>query len=296
LIAVCVYAEAEKQGAYGAYMRRTCMKKLFIGAALVLGLAVLAFAGGKREQGSGASGVKRVNAALESGSRPLSFIDERGQKTGYEYDVLLAVDNLIGDYDFTIEYVEGDATQIGLETGKYAFIGGGLFKTPERAAKYLIPEAANGASLINIYVHEDDTAIRSLDDLVGKNLVPSSPNGGIFNLLTSYNNQHPNAPITITTGEGVSLADRFKSVDSKQYDAIVLPNNLGFDEIKKLLNLRVKAVDTPVQINATYFVFAQDQTELAARVDAALKTLRADGTLRDLNTKWYGSDPMSFLD
>jgi ABC-type amino acid transport substrate-binding protein len=272
------------------------MKKLFIGAALVFGLAVLAFAGGKRDQGASPSGVRRVNAALESGSRPLSFIDANGQKTGYEYDVLLAVDSLIGDYDFNIEYVEGDATQIGLETGKYAFIGGGLFKTPERAAKYLIPEAVNGASLINIYVHEDTASIRGLDDLVGKNLVPSSPNGGIFNLLTGYNEQHPNAPITITTGEGVSLADRFKSVDTKQYDAIVLPNNLGFDEIKKQLNLRVKAVDTPVQINATYFVFARDQTELAAKVDAALKTLRADGTLSNLNIKWYGSDPLAFLD
>jgi ABC-type amino acid transport substrate-binding protein len=272
------------------------MKKLWVAGGLFLGLAVLAFAGGKREQAASPSGVKKVNVALESGSKPLSYIDESGRKTGYEYDVLLAVDGLISGYDFNIEYVEADATQIGLETGKYALIGGGLYKTPEREAKYLVSAEPNGASLINIYVHEDDNAIRSLDDLVGKSLVPSTPNGGIFNLLTRYNEEHPGAAITITTGEGVSLADRFKSVDTKQYDAIVLPNNLGFPEIKQQLNLRVKAVETPVQINATYFVFAKDQADLAAKVDAALKTLRANGKLSELNTKWYGSDPLAFLD
>jgi ABC-type amino acid transport substrate-binding protein len=272
------------------------MKRLFSAGVLLFGLAFLAFAGGRREQGASASGVKRVNVALESGSKPLSFIDENGQKTGYEYDVLLAVDSLIGDYDFVIEYVEADATQIGLETGKYVLIGGGLYKTPEREAKYLVSGEPNGASLINIYVHEDNNTIHSLDDLVGKNLVPSTPNGGIFNLLTRYNEQHPGAPITITTGEGISMADRFKSVDTRQYDAIVLPNNLGFDEIKQQLKLRVKAVERPVQINATYFVFSRDQGDLAAKVDTALKTLRANGALSELNIKWYGSDPLIFLD
>ncbi|MFR1803015.1 MAG: transporter substrate-binding domain-containing protein, partial [Faecalispora jeddahensis] len=116
---------------------------------------------------SSAAQVKTVNVALESGSKPLSFENDKGEKVGYEVDVLKAVDELITDYDFNIELVESDATQIGLETGKYALIGGGLYKTPEREQKYLIPNAINGVSLINIYVNEDDDSIKSLDDLVG---------------------------------------------------------------------------------------------------------------------------------
>ena len=139
------------------------------------------------------AGVQTVTVALESGSKPLSFEDENGNKVGYEVDVIKAVDELVPEYVFNLEFVEGEATQIGLETGKYALIGGGLYKTPEREDKYLIPNAINGVSLINIYVHEDDTTIKSLDDLVGKKLVPSSPNGGIFNLLTEYNTAHPDA-------------------------------------------------------------------------------------------------------
>lgn len=244
---------------------------------------------------SSAVEVKKVNVALESGSKPLSFEDEQGNKVGYEVDVLNAVDKLIDDYAFNLEFVEADATQIGLETGKYVLIGGGLYKTKEREEKYLIPNAINGVSLINIYVHEGDNSIKGLDDLVGKKLVPSTPNGGIFNLLTGYNKEHPNAQITITTGEGVSIADRYASVDAKEYDALVLPNNLGFNEIKEKLGLKVKAVEEPVKINGTYFALAKDQADLSAKVEAALKTLRENGILSQLSVKWYGEDTIKFF-
>ena len=243
---------------------------------------------------SGTAEIKKVNVALESGSKPLSFEDEKGNKIGYEVDVLKAVDELIPDYEFNLEFVESDATSIGLDTGKYVLIGGGLYKTKEREEKYLLPDAINGVSLINIYVHEDNDSIKSIDDLVGKKLVPSTPNGGIFNLLTSYNAEHPNAQITITTAEGVSVADRFASVDSKQYDALVLPNNLGFNEIKAQLGLKVKAVETPVKINGTYFALAKDQADLNAKVSEALKTLRENGKLSELSLKWYGEDTIQY--
>ena len=242
-----------------------------------------------------ATEAKTVNVALESGSKPLSFEDENGNITGYEVDVIKALDDIIPEYTFSIELVEGDSTQVGLETGKYALIGGGLYKTPEREEKYLIPDAITGVSLINIYVREDDYSIKTLDDLVGKKVVPVSPNGGIFNLLTAYNTEHADKQITIETAEGVSVADRYKSVDSGEYDALVLPNNLGFNEIKQELGLKVKAVETPVKINSTYFALAKDQTDLAAKVEAGLKTLRENGTLSTLSLKWYGEDTIKYF-
>ena len=244
---------------------------------------------------SAAPEVKTVNVALESGSKPLSYEDENGNKVGYEVDVVNAVDELIPDYSFNIEFVEADATQIGLETGKYALIGGGLYKTPERVEKYLIPDAITGVSLINIYVREDNNSIQSLADLAGKKVVPSTPNGGIFNLLTQYNQEHPDAQITIETAEGVSIADRYKSVDSKEYDALILPNNLGFNEIKQELGLKVKAVEEPVKINGTYFALAKGQEDLSSKVEAALKTLRENGKLSEFSVKWYGEDTIKYF-
>ncbi len=239
---------------------------------------------------------KTVNVAVEAGAKPLSFEDDNGELTGYEVEVLQEIDEIVEEYDFNLEAVEGDSVQIGLDAGKYALIGGGLYKTPEREEKYLFPDEINGVSLINIYVSEDDTSIASLDDLVGKNVSPSSPNGGIYNLLTTYNQEHPDAQITVNTAEGASLADRFLAVDSGEYDAIVLPNNLGFDEIKETLNLKVKAVEEPVKINPTYFVLGKDQTDLKEKLDEALVELKEEGKLSELSIKWYGEDTFTYYE
>ncbi len=279
------------------------MKNRFFTSILALGVISAALAGcgaaaslGAPSGSSEGEAVTKVNVALESGSKPLSFEDAQGNKVGYEVDVLQEVDALISDYNFNLEFVESDATAIGLDTGKYALIGGGLYKTRAREEKYLLPDAINGVSLINIYVHEDNDSINSIDDLVGKNLVPSTPNGGIYNLLTAYNAEHPDAQITVTTGEGVSVADRYAAVDAGEYDALVLPNNLGFNEIKAQLGLKVKAVETPVAINGTYFALSKDQADLAQRVENALKTLRENGTLSELSIKWYGEDTIQYFE
>lgn len=276
------------------------MNKKLLSTVLATALLTGTLAGcaGNQTNSSGADatdGVKTVNVALEAGSKPLSFENDKGEKVGYEVDVLKAVDELIAEYNFNVEFVESDATQIGLETGKYAMIGGGLYKTAEREEKYLIPNAINGVSLINIYVHEDDNSIKGLEDLVGKKLVPSTPNGGIYNLLTAYNEEHPDKQVTITTGEGVSVADRFLSVSNKEYDALVLPNNLGYNEIKEQLDIKVKPVEPPVKINGTYFALAKDQTDLSAKVEAALKELRENGTLSQLSIDWYGEDTIQYF-
>lgn len=241
-----------------------------------------------------AEDLKKVIAAVENGSKPLSYIDDDGNVTGYEVEVLKAVDELIPEYEIQIEAVEADATQIGLETGKYELIGGGLYKTPEREEKYLLPDAIAGVSTIKIFVREDNTEIKTLDDLVGKKVSPPSPNGGIYNLLTEYNEAHPDNPITFETADGSTVADRFKEINDGTYDALVIPDNLGYDEIIKELDLKVTAVQEPVKVNPTYFALAKDQTDLTEKVNTALATLRENGTLSELSKQWFGEDKIAY--
>lgn len=238
--------------------------------------------------------VRKINVAVESASKPLSFEDENGNVTGYEVELIKELDNILDEYEIVLEMVEAEAVQIGLETGKYAFVGGGAYKTPEREEKYLIPDAITGVSLINIYVRENDNSIKTLDDLVDKKVVPSSPNGGIYNLLTNYNKENDDKKIVIETAEGITLADRFKSVDTGEYDAIVLPNNLGFDEIKNALNLKIKSVEEPVKINPTYFLAAKDEKDLSRKIEEGLTILKENGKLSELSIKWFGEDTIKF--
>jgi L-cystine transport system substrate-binding protein len=273
------------------------MKKLSLAviAAFVLSVLLTACSAasfGSTPSGSTPSGsIKKVIVAVASEEKPLSYTDDKGNLVGYEVDALKALDQAIPEYEFDIQSVEADSQQIGLDAGKYALIAEGLFKTKEREEKYLLPEENIGVSLIKIVTRGADTGINTLDDLVGKKVAPVSPNGGIFNLLTAYNNDH-DSKITIETQEGQTNAEKYQGIASGKYDATVLPA-FGFEELKKSLNLDLRQ-SPPVKVNATYLVLGKDQTDLASKINEAIKKLKADGTLKDLSVKYFGEDVFQY--
>lgn len=261
----------------------------------IIGITGLLTACGNSASTSSSDGqsgkAKKVVVAVATGEKPLSYTDDSGNLIGYEVDALKEIDKLIPEYEFDIQSVEADSQQIGLDSGKYALISEGLFKTKERTEKYLLPEENTGVSLIKIITRGNDNSIKTLDDLIGKKVVPVSPNGGIFNLLTAYNKEHQ-GQITITTQEGLSDADKYKGVASGKYDALVLPS-LGFKELKEKLNLDLKQTE-PVKVNYTYFVLGKDQKDLNEKVNEALKKIKKDGTLSKLSEKYFGEDVLKY--
>ncbi len=261
-----------------------------VSAAAILGLALTGCST------ASASSKPKVIVGLETGSKPLSFINENNEGDGYEVELVKLLDEKIPDYDISYELVEADATEIGIDTGKYAFIGGGLYATDSRKEKYLFPEQPESASVIKLFVNGDNTDIHSLDDLVGKKISPPAPNGGIYNLLTTYNEEHPDAQLEFGTREGKELVEVFQEISDGTYDALVIPDNLGGNDIIEQLGLNVKIADDAVKVNPTYFVFAKDQTDLLEKANKALAELKADGTLSELNVKWFGEDKLTYID
>jgi L-cystine transport system substrate-binding protein len=269
----------------------------------VVGIILVACGnGGSEEDTSSSEGAadgeqssdNTVMVAVENASQPLSFTNSEGELDGYEIDILDAINQATVDFNIEVESVSAEATQVGLDSGKYAFIGGGLYQTEERLEYYAFPEESTGASIIRIYVHESNDDIQSLDDLVGKNVAPVTPNGGIFNLLTSYNEENPDNQIEINLGESGDHAQRLQSIHDQQYDALVIPTNLNIDGIIEDLDLDVKPVEEPVQVNETYFMFAPGQEELMASFDEAVSQLKDDGTLPEISEKWFGENVFEY--
>ena len=270
-------------------------KLLFV----IFGLALLLVACGQGgESGDSADSTnddaKGVTAAVENASHPLSFTNNEGELDGYEVKVLEALNKEMPNYDISIESVDSEATQVGLDTGRYQLVGGGLYQTPEREELYLFPEEHTGASTIRIYTRADDESIQSLDDLSDATVHPVTPNGGIFNLLTRYNEENPDNQIDIQLGESGDYAQRFQALDEGASDAVVMPANLGAEEIINELDLNVAPVEEPVEVNATYFMLSPDQEELKAELDEAIQTLKDDGTLSELSEEWYGEDMFEY--
>ncbi|RHW35842.1 hypothetical protein D1B33_12125 [Lysinibacillus yapensis] len=266
-----------------------------------LAALILAGCGGSEEENASSDGAdeaagREITVAVPPSSKPLSYTDENGELTGYEVEILKLVDEKLEDYTFDIVGVADSAAEIGLDTGKYDMIAQGLFRSEAREEKYLIPEESNGASLMRVYSNTSVGTIDSFEDLIGKKISPPSPSGGVFNLLTEYNNENPDNPIEFQTSDhGFTVAERLQAVESGKYDALVLPSNLGQQEIIDAQNLEI-TVSEPLKVFPTYFLIhnSEENKALTEDVSAALKELKDEGTLSELSLEYYGEDVFQY--
>lgn len=239
-----------------------------------------------------AEGVRSIDVAVPPDSKPLSYTDENGELVGYEIDILKAVDEKLEDYSFNLLGIHDSAAEIGLDTGKYQMIAQGLFRSPTREEKYLIPEQNNGASLMRVYSNKDFPDIESLSDLVGLTISPPTPSGGVYNLLMAHNKENPDKELVFETSDaGLTVAERLKDIESGKYDALVLPSNLGAADIIEMQKLEIN-ISEPVKVFPTYFMIynSEENQDFVAQVSSALTDLKEEGVLSELSIKYYGED------
>jgi len=269
------------------------MKKLLLFTALAGTILAGCGNGAEENAAAGENGTRTVEVAVPSSSKPLSYTGEDGELTGYEVEILKEVDEKLEDYEFNIQGTSDSAAEIGLDTGQYDMIAQGLILSEERKDSYLIPSEHNGFSLMKIYATGNmEGEIETLDDLAGKKVVPVTPTGGVFNLLTAYNEEHPDNQIDFETSDGgIPTSDRLKEVDEGTYDAFVNPSNLGQDEIIEEGGLDIHITE-PVEVNPTYFMIhdSDENIELNEQVGEALAELKDEGVLSDISKEFYGED------
>lgn len=270
--------------------------------ALTLGVltvaALLGGCGGDNKKDAAAGGKTVVKTVISGTEAPLSWVDEKGEKHGYEYDVLLEVNKHLKDYQLDIQAVPPETQDVMMESGDAKVATGGYFKNAQREQNFLLPESPIGASSLMVYVLKgNENKYTNFEDVVKANLklVPLTPNGGAYRIVDEWNKKHGNLLKEIPVQSGVSAAERVKSLKEGQYDALIIPNNLGVEELAAKQGVELAAIKEPIKVNATYVVVNKKEEKLAGEINDALKALRADGTLAKISTKWYKDDLLKLL-
>lgn len=270
--------------------------------ALTLGVltvaALLGGCGGDNKKDATAGGKTVVKTVISGTEAPLSWVDEKGEKHGYEYDVLLEVNKRLKDYQLDIQAVPPETQDVMMESGDAKVATGGYFKNAQREQNFLLPESPIGASSLMVYVLKgNENKYTSFKDVVKANLklVPLTPNGGAYRIVDEWNKKHGNLLKEIPVQSGVSVAERVKGLKEGQYDALIIPNNLGVEELAAKQGVELAAIKEPIKVNATYVIVNKKEEKLAGEINEALKELRADGTLAKISTKWYKDDLLKLL-
>ncbi len=251
---------------------------------------------------SSATTVTKVKVAHTQTYVPYDFVNENGKSDGFEVKVLMAVDELLPQYEFEFVPTTDDDLLIGVETGKYNVGVKGAWYTEERAQKYVFPENYIAASIIGLtFRSENADQIKDMESFAkfsGK-LVPIAPQNAQWAIVEDYNKNHPDNQIQLIASENFQVSDAYTWVLEGRYDAYFniklsyQSNVLAPDAPYK--DLADKLAYVPYRAIPTFPVFNKNDQAFADAYDEAVLKLRENGTIEKLSQEYFGEDIFAYI-
>ena len=221
-----------------------------------------------------------ITVAMEGTWAPWTYHDENDNLVGYDVEVATKIAEKLG---VEPKFVEGewDGLLAGLDAGRYDIMVNGVDITPERAEKYdfSTPYAYNCTAVIT---QKDNDSIKTLEDLNGKTTANT--------ISSTYAELAEQYGATVT---GVDdLNQTFELLLSGRIDATLNAEVTYYDYMKEHPDANAKIAVLTADANEVAIPMRKgDETAtLRAAIDTAIEEMRADGTLKELSEKYFGTD------
>lgn len=269
------------------------IKRLAAAAISVLTVASLAACGSanaasESESGTDKNGTITVNVGTMGTYSPYSIKNTDGSYTGYDLEVLKAVEKVEPSLKFEFHAGSWDSLFTSLDANKNQMIANEIGKTKEREQKYIFTKNSYNYSTRHIIVKKGTKGINTLDDLKGK-VVGGTVGDNHTKFLEEWNNAHGN-PITIKYYEE-DFTTVVRDVASGRIAATINDPNAALDKAKKQ-NIPVEAVGEPLSAQPVYYIFRNDDQgkKIRDKIDEGLDKLKKNGELSKLSIEWFGQD------
>lgn len=211
---------------------------------------------------------------------PFSYHDTSNKLVGFDVDIGRAIAKQLG---VKAEFVEGkwDGLIAGLNVGRYDAVINQVGITPERQAKYDFSDPYISSEAVLI-VREDNTSIKSFDDIKGKRSANTLTSN--FGKLAA---QH-GAEVVPVQG----FNDAISLLTSGRVDATINDylSYLDFKKQQPAAKVKVVAHDNSAEFSNSGVLLRKDQPALREAVNQALKAIKADGTYKEISVRYFGED------
>ena len=228
-----------------------------------------------------AAHAETLNVGMSGGYFPFTFV-KLDTLQGFEVDFINAIAAETGD---EVNFVTMSFSGLigALETGRIDTIANQITITPEREAKFIFsqPYVFDGAQIV--VKKGNEQAIASVEDLSDK-IVAVNLGSNFEKLL----NELPNAgDIDIRTYESNIAQDTALG----RVDAFVM-DRVSSAQLIAESPLPLALAGKPFSEIRNALPFRNDEKgdALRTRIDAAITTLRENGTLTEISEKWFGAD------
>lgn len=205
--------------------------------------------------------------------KPFNF-EEKGKLTGFDIEIGNAISEKMGLKPNPVTNPFETILQ-GLIGKKYDAIIGSMAYTKERAkqANFTKPYYYSGGM---IFVSEDNTDIKSGDDLKGKKI------GVVAQSTYEKPAQTLSDNIQYYSSDVVALKDL---TIPGRLDAVITADIVGFEAIEN--DFKIKEVGKPLWVEQPSIAVRPENDALREAIDKALEEIIEDGTYDKISQKWF---------
>lgn len=235
-----------------------------------------------------------IKIATDANWPPQSFINDNNEMDGFDVDVAREIAKRMGA---EVEFItpSWDVITAGNWHGRWDMHVGSMTPTKQRA-KILSFPAVYYYTPAAVAVHKN-SGVSAISDLSGKKL--GTGTGTTFELYLqqdlvidaegapSFEHQIDNAQLKSYETSVIALDD-LRLGDGVRLHGVVSSLPTILEAIENGYPLRV--VGSPVFYEPLAVTVDLGDSELDAKVASIVASMRADGVLSDLSTKWYGAD------
>ncbi|AZU60338.1 transporter substrate-binding domain-containing protein [Neobacillus mesonae] len=277
------------------------LKTAATGLALMALLAGCGTSSASSSKDSSDAKVRTVKVAFDQASKPMSYLDQNGNPTGYDVEVMKLVDELLPDYKFEFVGTSSDDLLLGVEQGKYQVGVKNAFWTEERTKKFIYPKEFLGLSSTGLVLKKKNEDVKTLEDFASKKftLAPIAANNAQYTVIDEYNKAHPDNKVKLKAGDAFTV-DVVQWVNEGRVDGGVIIEGAFkkqvLDKNGPYYNLKDDVVYNEFAVIKTWPLFNKKEQKFADAFDQAMKKLKEEKKPNELSKKFYGRDLFEVLD
>lgn len=229
------------------------------------------FAAGKKESKDG------YVFASDATWPPLEFIDESGNLTGFEVELIPLIGEKVG-VKMSVKNIPWDTIFAGLANGAYDGVASGVTVTEERKGTMAFSTPILEAGQVVIVRTADKVKYQGIDDLGGKAIGVQIGTTGDFSL--------ENYPVVRRAYDDIGLA--IEDLINGNVEAAVCDSLIASDFVLENAGYKGKltVVGEPFTEEDIAIAVQKNNSELLDLINKGLALAKADGSFDALKTKW----------
>jgi len=228
-------------------------------------------------------GGREVVVVTENAYPPLQFLDKDGKAIGWEYDAMAEIAKRL-NITVTYENISWDAMIPAVSEGQFDLGMTGITIKDERKEAVDFSDPYMRSEMLMIVRGDEARFTDAASFAANPDLLVSAQPGtspfyaAIYNILDG-NEENPRVVKFETFGAGLE-ALKAGDVD------LTLSDSTAANGYVAASNGGLKIIGAPLATEDFGFIFPKG-SDLVASINAAIASMKADGTLDALNTKWF---------